>query len=285
MYEHELPRDKLQGSGCGSKDDLERSGVQPIDRLHRIVVLPLPRKEAGKQLPVHICRTPDRRHRHVPPQQDRRAAQDGVHQGTVDQPGHDEEAGQPVQREPALVLHEPALHIGGEAAYDRGQSWSERPQQQHHQPDQSHMPKHTPKLVPVRIGRAGDQGTVGQEQHHTGHGAPAVPQIHAIQAPEEALQEGRSGCEHKGARQQDDRRCGEDLTQIHSPWYTRRPQQHPEDDIGDGDTDDDLPTDLLLHKSEHCPNLLGEPRRSQRITCSFRWLVNIHRCFLSLLEP
>ncbi|HEX6555609.1 MAG TPA: hypothetical protein VF026_22800 [Ktedonobacteraceae bacterium] len=147
------------------------------------------------------------------------------------------------------------------------------------------MPKHTAKLVSDRIWRAGDQGTVGQEQHHSRHGAPAVPQVHTIKAPEEALQEGRSGREHKGARQQDDRRRGQDLTQIHGPWYTRRSQQHPEDDIGDSETDDDLPADLLLHKSEHCPNLLGEPRRAQRVTCYCRLLVSIHKCLLSLLEP
>ena len=41
---------------------------------------------------------------------------------------------------------------------------------------------------------------------------------------EEALQEGRPGREHKGARQQDDRRRGEDFTQVHGPWYTRRSQ-------------------------------------------------------------
>ncbi|HEX6555608.1 MAG TPA: hypothetical protein VF026_22795 [Ktedonobacteraceae bacterium] len=129
VHEHELPSDKRQGSGRGSKHDLERSRVQPSDRLDRIVVAPPPREEAEKQLPVNICRGPNCRHRHVPPQQDRRAPQDGVHQCTVDQPGHDEQASQPMQREPALVLHEPALHIGGEAAHDRGQSWSERPQQ------------------------------------------------------------------------------------------------------------------------------------------------------------
>src|SRR5260221_14570253 len=123
-----------------------------------------------------------------------------------------------------------------------------------------------------------------EEHPNPRHGAPAVPQVHAIKAPEEALQERRSGREHKGARQEDDRRRGEDLTQIHGPWYTRRSQQHPEDDIGDGETDDDLPADLLLHKSENCPNLLGEPWRSQRVSYYFRWLVSIHTCLLSLLE-
>src|SRR2546421_8911441 len=78
VHENELPRYKLQGSVRGSKDDLERSGVQPIDRLHPIVVLPPPREEAEKQLPVHVGGSPDRRHRNVPPQQDRRAPQDRV---------------------------------------------------------------------------------------------------------------------------------------------------------------------------------------------------------------
>src|SRR6266849_4243230 len=55
VHENELPRYKRQGSGRGSKHDLERSRVQPIDRLHRIVVLPPPREEADKQLPVHVC--------------------------------------------------------------------------------------------------------------------------------------------------------------------------------------------------------------------------------------
>jgi hypothetical protein len=74
-------------------------------------------------------------------------------------------------------------------------------------------------------------------------------------------------------------------TQIHGPCYTRRSQQHPEDDIGAGETDDDLPADLVLHQSEHCPSLLGEARGSQRVTGSFRVLVSIHRCLLSRLEP
>src|SRR6266545_6699501 len=55
VHENELPRYKLQGSGRRSKHDLERSRVQPIDHLHRIVVLPSPREEAEKQLPVHVC--------------------------------------------------------------------------------------------------------------------------------------------------------------------------------------------------------------------------------------
>src|SRR2546423_6876962 len=78
VHENELPCYKLQGPGRRSKYDLERSRVQMIDRLHRIVVLPPPRKKADKQLPVHVCCRPDHRHCHVPPQQDRRAPQDGV---------------------------------------------------------------------------------------------------------------------------------------------------------------------------------------------------------------
>src|SRR5256885_7979127 len=35
LHENELPRYKRQGSGRGSKHDLERSGVQPMDRLDR----------------------------------------------------------------------------------------------------------------------------------------------------------------------------------------------------------------------------------------------------------
>src|SRR5947199_300868 len=78
-----------------------------------------------------------------------------------------------------------------------------------------------------------------------------------------------------------------DVVHDHRQSGSERPQQQhhqPEDDIGDGETDDDLPADLLLHKSEHCPNLLGEPRRSQCVTCSSRLLVSLHTCLLSLLE-
>ena len=184
----------------GLERDFERRLVRPL--YLRDVVVVDGDEEASQKLAVEIGRDADGTDNEIGRLEEVRVVEHRVDERAVHDRNRDEQAGEAVRRQPALVAgaREPADRPRPARGTELG---CQGPDGEHEQPNERHVAEGVAERRLVRIWCRCHERDVRHEEQYGGRRGPLVPDGDPVEAAEGPLDRREHGGEYEGAGQQE----------------------------------------------------------------------------------